>query len=93
MKRKRSIKIKVNNLKPGMKTARDIENDSNGIFIPAKTGLNKSVNFSPEEFEEMKKHTIYGYEMLKDVNEIPAAVKKAVITHHEHFNGEGYPLT
>jgi len=59
--------------------------------IPDKI-LNKPGSLSPEEFEEMKKHTIYGYEMLKDVKEIPAVVKKAVITHHEHFNGEGYPL-
>ncbi|MFN2364352.1 MAG: HD-GYP domain-containing protein, partial [Halarsenatibacteraceae bacterium] len=59
--------------------------------IPDKI-LNKPASLSPEEFEEMKKHSIYGYEMLKDINEIPAVVKKAVITHHEHFNGDGYPL-
>ena len=35
----RSVKTKVENLQPGMKVAKDIENDSNGIFITAQTIL------------------------------------------------------
>ena len=59
--------------------------------VPDKI-LNKPDTLTPEEFKEMKKHTIYGYEMIQNINEIPGEVKKAVISHHEHFNGEGYPF-
>ena len=54
--------------------------------------LNKPDNLSTEEFQIIKKHPIYGYQMLEDIKEIPPEIKKAVITHHEHFSGEGYPL-
>ena len=54
--------------------------------------LNKPDSLTDEEFEEMKKHTIYGYQMITDIKEIPPEIKMGVITHHEHFNGDGYPL-
>ncbi|MGM0415225.1 MAG: HD-GYP domain-containing protein, partial [Bacillota bacterium] len=59
--------------------------------IPDKI-LNKPDTLTPNEFEEMKKHTIYGYEMLRNVDEIAKEVKRAVISHHEHYNGDGYPF-
>lgn len=54
--------------------------------------LNKKGPLTGSEFEIMKRHTIYGYEMIKDFSEISLDVKRAVILHHEKENGMGYPL-
>lgn len=54
--------------------------------------LNKRGPLDEKEFEEMKKHTIYGYEMLRNNKEISMDIKRAVIMHHEKENGAGYPF-
>ncbi len=54
--------------------------------------LNKRGSLSEEEFEIMKRHTVYGYEMIKDNPEISMDIKRAVIMHHEKENGSGYPF-
>jgi len=54
--------------------------------------LNKPGKLSPEEFEQMKKHTIYGYELLNHSkrNLLKAACIIAY-EHHEKWDGSGYP--
>ncbi len=54
--------------------------------------LNKPGPLTPEEYEEMKKHTKYGYEILKQSTDISVYTSYIALTHHEKFNGEGYPL-
>lgn len=49
--------------------------------------LNKPDVLTREEFEEVKKHTTYGRDMLR---EHPHAAEIAY-AHHERYNGEGYP--
>lgn len=49
--------------------------------------LNKPGKLTDEEWEEVKKHTVYGCQMLK--NNHTAA--KIAYSHHERVNGEGYP--
>ncbi|MGG4146417.1 HD-GYP domain-containing protein [Paenibacillus algorifonticola] len=54
--------------------------------------LNKPALLDPKEFDLMKKHTIFGYEMLKEtvgINHIQALV---ALQHHERQDGSGYPL-
>ena len=41
---------------------------------------------------EYRKHTIYSYEKLVHYNEVNVAVLKGVLSHHERFDGSGYPL-
>lgn len=53
--------------------------------------LNKPGKLTEEEYEVVKKHTTYGYEMLKDQN-LSMRIKKIVLTHHERCDGNGYPL-
>ncbi len=53
--------------------------------------LNKKGRLNEEEFEIIKKHTIYGYHMLDDAKEICSEIKKAVLYHHERMDGSGYP--
>lgn len=53
--------------------------------------LNKKTPLTDAEFEEMKKHTIYGFNIVKELKDVDIEVKRAVIMHHEKENGTGYP--
>lgn len=53
--------------------------------------LNKPSKLTTEEFEEIKKHTLYGYDLVKD-QPIPEEIKMAILMHHEKFDGTGYPM-
>jgi len=53
--------------------------------------LKKPGKFTPEEFEEMKKHTLYGGKIMGDHVRLTVA-KKAALSHHERWDGGGYPL-
>lgn len=59
--------------------------------------LRKPGKFTPEEFEEMKKHSEKGAEiigqLLEDVEdeEFVQIAKNVAHYHHEKWNGEGYP--
>ncbi len=44
------------------------------------------------EIEEMRRHTLYGYDLLKNVKGINEGVKLAALQHHEKVDGSGYPL-
>jgi len=53
--------------------------------------LNKPGRLTDEEFAEIKRHTTYGYEIIKNSmdNELAAVV---AAQHHERMDGTGYPL-
>lgn len=54
--------------------------------------LNKPGKLTAEEFEQVKNHCLYGYELLK--NSQRELLKEAAIIayeHHENFDGSGYP--
>lgn len=54
--------------------------------------LKKSSALLPAEFDEVKKHTIHGYNMLKKIPSIKEGVLLGVLQHHEREDGSGYPL-
>lgn len=54
--------------------------------------LNKPGLLTVEEMEEMRKHTIFGYNRLKSVLGINYGVRLAALQHHEREDGSGYPL-
>ncbi len=68
------------------------------VYDVGKIGVRDSIlaksNFemTPEELAEYKKHTIYGYEILKNIDEIPQDILDAVLYHHERMDGSGYPF-
>ena len=64
--------------------------DIGKVFVPTNI-LNKPGNLTDEEFSEMKRHTIYGYEMLKQYQDIPSMVSLIALQHHERIDGSGYP--
>lgn len=58
--------------------------------------LNKPGRLTPEEFEEMKKHTIIGAEMLKSLGQyqnepLIKTAHEICRWHHERYDGRGYP--
>ncbi|WP_281883250.1 HD-GYP domain-containing protein [Paenibacillus sp. YYML68] len=54
--------------------------------------LSKPTKLSVAENEEMKKHTVHGYSLLKSVPAINEGVKLCALQHHEREDGTGYPL-
>lgn len=54
------------------------------------------LHLSPDKFtelenEEYQNHTLYGYDMVKNNDEISAVIKNIILTHHERLDGSGYP--
>jgi len=59
--------------------------------------LNKPGKLTPEEFEEVKKHTTFGGEVIDKIMESTSEhtfliyAKTFALTHHEKWDGTGYP--
>lgn len=53
--------------------------------------LNKPSSLIEDEYEEIKRHPIVGYNMLKDNHDISSTIKAVVYSHHENEDGSGYP--
>ncbi len=54
--------------------------------------LHKPGKLTKEEYDEMKLHTIYGYELLKNIDSIHENVALIALQHHEREDGKGYPM-
>jgi len=54
--------------------------------------LNKPGKLTDEEFDIIKSHPKYSYDILYDNPNISSVVRQAVICHHENENGSGYPF-
>ncbi|SFF15494.1 HD-GYP domain, c-di-GMP phosphodiesterase class II (or its inactivated variant) [Paenibacillus catalpae] len=54
--------------------------------------LSKPTALTADENEEMKRHTVLGYQLLKNVASLNEGVKLAALQHHERIDGSGYPL-
>lgn len=67
-----------------------ILHDIGKAYIP-KEILNKNGPLDELEWEKIKQHPLNGVAMLID-SKIPTFVKKAVLHHHENYDGSGYPF-
>ena len=61
-----------------------------------KIGVNEKILLKPgkltdEEFEEIKQHPEIGYRIINSSSEL-GNIAKCVLTHHERWDGKGYPL-
>lgn len=54
--------------------------------------LNKSTALTVEEFEEIKKHPTFSYQMVRNSPLLKDASKLAILHHHERMDGSGYPF-
>jgi putative nucleotidyltransferase with HDIG domain len=64
--------------------------DVGKIRIPTEI-INKPGPLTPEERAIVETHTIEGERMLERVGGLLGDVGKVVRSHHEHFDGNGYP--
>jgi len=80
----------------GYQEAEDIRyasplHDVGKVAIPDAI-LRKPGKLTPEEYDEMKRHTIYGSQMLSNAeSRLLRLAGKIAVAHHEHFDGSGYP--
>ncbi|OBZ18218.1 hypothetical protein A8L34_01115 [Bacillus sp. FJAT-27264] len=65
--------------------------DIGKIMVPAEI-LTKPGPLSDEEFQIMKKHTTYGYEMVRDTVGTNHNQALVALQHHERMDGSGYPF-
>ncbi|GLS25295.1 HD-GYP domain-containing protein [Marinibactrum halimedae] len=53
--------------------------------------LHKPGSLEPEEWEEMKRHVIYGEEVLRQIPGLAPEIIDICAQHHERLDGSGYP--
>ncbi len=63
--------------------------DMGKIIVPIEI-LNKPARLTEYEFNLVKEHPRFGYEILKDI-EFDGPVAEIVYQHHERIDGSGYP--
>lgn len=54
--------------------------------------INKPGPLDEAEFREIQKHPIYGYQIVNEIKLKDPDIATAVLQHHEHQDGKGYPL-
>lgn len=54
--------------------------------------INKNSILTQEEFEIVKKHCVYGYEMLANISALDKTAALVALSHHERNDGSGYPF-
>ncbi len=60
------------------------------VKIP-QTITEKKTSLTYEESQEIKKHPIYGYQLLKENILLQKGALLAILQHHERLDGSGYP--
>lgn len=65
--------------------------DVGKVNVPIEI-LNKPGKLTNDEYQVVKNHTVYGYEILKDTEGLNPRVALVALQHHEREDGFGYPL-
>jgi len=63
--------------------------DIGKIAIPDRILL-KPDRLTREEFDIIKRHVIYGYDLIRNIKGLPETTKNVVLYHHERWDGTGY---
>ncbi len=64
--------------------------DVGKVLVPAEI-LTRRRSLTPAEMEQMRRHPRNGEAILKRQSDFSPAVVRAVVEHHEQYNGQGYP--
>ncbi len=67
-----------------------IIHDIGKVFVD-KNIINKATKLTDAEFEEIKKHSVQGFNYICSNSNVSDNAKSAVLMHHEQYNGNGYP--
>ncbi|MED3661602.1 HD-GYP domain-containing protein [Ureibacillus sp. FSL K6-8385] len=62
-----------------------------GMSKIIKSIRNKKDLLTDAELQEIRKHPIYSYSMIKDLPALKPEMKIAIFQHHERLDGSGYP--
>ena len=63
-----------------------------GKVAIADTILKKPGKFTPEEFQVMKMHTLFGANLFPDIySDFDESAAEVALNHHERWDGRGYP--
>jgi HD-GYP domain-containing protein (c-di-GMP phosphodiesterase class II) len=63
-----------------------------GKVAISDTILKKPGRFTPEEFQVMKLHTLYGADLFSDIySDFDESAGIVALNHHERWDGKGYP--
>lgn len=62
-----------------------------GKMVVSQDILTKPGRLTEEEFEEMKRHTVYGFDILRNLHSVSLIVAHCAFQHHERLDGSGYP--
>lgn len=54
--------------------------------------INKKGSLLSNEYKEIKRHTIYGFNLITKNMHLKEDVKNAILMHHEREDGSGYPF-
>lgn len=64
--------------------------DVGKVKIPEEI-LMKPERLTDEEFYQIKKHTVEGFELLRNIPSVTLIAAHCAYQHHERLNGSGYP--
>jgi HD-GYP domain-containing protein (c-di-GMP phosphodiesterase class II) len=53
--------------------------------------ITKPGALTPEEYQQMKRHTLMGFELLCRTKDVTPGIAQVSLEHHERFDGRGYP--
>ncbi len=53
--------------------------------------INKPGKLTPQEFEQIKMHPVFGYQVLQHTVQLSKECGQIVLQHHERVDGRGYP--
>ena len=64
-----------------------------GKLMISKDIIEKPAKLTPEEYDIVKQHTQYGWDILsKSEGDLMKMARVIAVQHHEYWNGQGYPL-
>ena len=62
-----------------------------GKVLVSEDVLKKPSTLTAAEYEEVKRHTVYGYDILRNSGNISPICPIIALYHHERIDGSGYP--
>jgi HD-GYP domain-containing protein (c-di-GMP phosphodiesterase class II) len=83
-----------------MRRFRDIISQASMLHDAGKVGIPDSIlkkpgRLTPEEFDLMKQHTLYGAKLFSNISSQSSSLDRVaheiILYHHERWNGSGYP--
>jgi HD-GYP domain-containing protein (c-di-GMP phosphodiesterase class II) len=64
--------------------------DIGKVFID-KNIVNKPSTLTADEFEQMKNHSLFGFEHIRNDYLVSNEILLGILDHHERYDGSGYP--